>query len=266
MLVVPRRRLTLLIALLGVAALVATLLLVSRPPASNGPELAAPGADHFAVSAEDSANGPVAAGNGVFIGAAQRFDHSKALRDYPAKPVRALPAEDEEGQGEGDGDGAAAPHAVDTVVQTTAALPAMPGTALNFNGIGFPGVSCNCAPPDTNGEVGATQYVQVVNEGMQVWNKSTGASAYGPVGLSTLWTGFGGGARRTGMAIPSCSTTSSPIAGWLASSQERLSPRTSASPSRRPATPRARGTATASTWDQTSSTIRISQSGPTATT
>jgi hypothetical protein len=33
----------------------------------------------------------------------------------------------------------------------------MPTPLLNFNGIGFPGVACNCAPPDTNGEVGATQ-------------------------------------------------------------------------------------------------------------
>src|ERR1044072_1714752 len=43
--------------------------------------------------------------------------------------------------------------------------PNMPSPILNFNGIGFPGVACNCAPPDTNGEVGATQYVQIVNEG-----------------------------------------------------------------------------------------------------
>ena len=36
----------------------------------------------------------------------------------------------------------------------------MPSTLQNFNGMQFPGVACNCAPPDTNGEVGATQYVQ----------------------------------------------------------------------------------------------------------
>ena len=60
--------------------------------------------------------------------------------------------------------------------------PNMPAPILNFNGIPFPGVACNCAPPDTNGEVGATQYVQIVNEGYQVFNKSTGASVFGPVG------------------------------------------------------------------------------------
>src|SRR5258708_33520312 len=68
--------------------------------------------------------------------------------------------------------------------------PNMPNPLLNFNGIGFPGVACNCAPPDTNGEEGATQYVQIVHEGFQVFNKTTGASVLGPVGISTIWTGF----------------------------------------------------------------------------
>src|SRR6266850_2779071 len=49
----------------------------------------------------------------------------------------------------------------DMVVQDSAAslmaliTPSMPSPVLNFNGIPFPGVACNCAPPDTNGEVGA---------------------------------------------------------------------------------------------------------------
>ena len=59
----------------------------------------------------------------------------------------------------------------DTVVQdkfiTALAVqsPHIPGPILNFNGIPFPGVGCNCAPPDTNGSVGTTQFVQIVNEG-----------------------------------------------------------------------------------------------------
>ena len=87
----------------------------------------------------------------------------------------------------------------------SAALPAlggMPAPTLNFNGIPFPGVGCNCAPPDTNGEVGATQYVQIVNEGFQVFNKSTGASVFGPVGISTVWGGFGGVCETTGDGDP----------------------------------------------------------------
>src|SRR6267142_3158458 len=96
----------------------------------------------------------------------------------------------------------------DTVVQNSfSALTSlmtinMPSPLLNFNGIGFPGVACNCAPPDTNGEVGATQYVQIVNEGYQVFNKSTGASVFGPVGISTLWAGFGGVCETTGDGDP----------------------------------------------------------------
>ena len=36
------------------------------------------------------------------------------------------------------------------------ASPHMPAPILNFDGIPFPGVVCNCAPPDTDGEVGLT--------------------------------------------------------------------------------------------------------------
>ena len=70
--------------------------------------------------------------------------------------------------------------------------PNIPGTTLNFEGIDFPGVVCNCAPPDPDGAVGLNQYVNEVNEGLQVFNKSTGASEFGPIAISSLWTGFGG--------------------------------------------------------------------------
>ena len=80
--------------------------------------------------------------------------------------------------------------------------PNMPSPLLNFNGIGFPGVACNCAPPDTNGEVGATQYVQIVNEGFQVFDKTSGASVLGPVGISTIWTGFSGPCETAGDGDP----------------------------------------------------------------
>ncbi len=96
----------------------------------------------------------------------------------------------------------------DVVVQDrTASLmaliaPSIPNTTLNFDGIPFPGVGCNCAPPDTNGEVGATQYVQIVNEGFQVFNKSTGASILGPVGITTIWGGFGGVCQSNGDGDP----------------------------------------------------------------
>src|SRR5262249_23317762 len=71
-------------------------------------------------------------------------------------------------------------------------VPSIPSPVLTWNGIPFPGVSCNCAPPDTDGEVGKTQYLQMVNEGFQVFDKLTGASVFGPVAISSVWSGFGG--------------------------------------------------------------------------
>ena len=56
--------------------------------------------------------------------------------------------------------------------------------------------------PIPNGEVGLTQYVQIVNEGYQVFDKSTGASVFGPVGITTIWSGFGGVCQTTGDGDP----------------------------------------------------------------
>jgi len=100
------------------------------------------------------------------------------------------------------------PHkdAHDPVVQQSIATEFMdanmPAAQQSFNGMQFPGVACNCAPPDTNGEVGATQYVQMVNEGFQVFDKTTGASLLGPSGISTIWGGFGGVCEFNGGGDP----------------------------------------------------------------
>jgi hypothetical protein len=78
---------------------------------------------------------------------------------------------------------------------STSAAPTL-GTSVLGVGQGFTGpqgnFSVNSAPPDTVGEVGATQYVQVVNTGLAVFSKSTKAVIYGPVPTNTLWQGFGG--------------------------------------------------------------------------
>jgi len=92
---------------------------------------------------------------------------------------------------------------VDPVIQhTMAPTPQMPNPILNFPGIQFPGVNCNCAPPDTNGEVGETQYVQMVNDGFQVFDKLTGASVLGPQSITSLWAGFGGVCETSGDGDP----------------------------------------------------------------
>ena len=48
------------------------------------------------------------------------------------------------------------------------------------------------APPDTNASVGSTQVVEVTNTSYRVFNKSTGASVFGPAEISIIWSGFGG--------------------------------------------------------------------------
>jgi hypothetical protein len=63
---------------------------------------------------------------------------------------------------------------------------------VNVDGTDFANNFCGCVPPDTNGTVGATQYVQWVNTAIQVFDKATGASVLGPEAGNTLWSGFGG--------------------------------------------------------------------------
>ncbi len=85
----------------------------------------------------------------------------------------------------------------DPVVQSQAGPVVNVAGALSFDGIGdtsnTPSNPCNCAPPDTNGAVGATQYVQWVNTAFAVYDKTTGAILAGyPKAGNALWAGFGG--------------------------------------------------------------------------
>jgi len=47
-------------------------------------------------------------------------------------------------------------------------------------------------PSDATGAVGATQYLQMVDDSFAVYSKSTGAVLYGPVPINNVWSGFGG--------------------------------------------------------------------------
>jgi hypothetical protein len=134
--------------------------------------------------------------NGVEVNAAVHHDVSPPLRDVHSapllptihgdRPLRLLPS----------GPGGASPQTPGALQTTTG--PLVSTTAgLNFNGVGdtsnTPSNPCNCAPPDTNGAVGATQYVQWVNTAFAVYNKGTGAIAAGfPKAGNVLWSGFGG--------------------------------------------------------------------------
>ncbi len=139
----------------------------------------------------------------ITVGASVHNDTSEPLRDMKQLPLEFKP---EREANENPSVGHSHKDSADPVVQRFSflndlAAPNMPAAVLNFDGIPFPGVSCNCAPPDTNGEVGATQYVQIVNEGYQIFDKS-GASVLGPSGIATVWSGFGGVCETSGHGDP----------------------------------------------------------------
>lgn len=82
----------------------------------------------------------------------------------------------------------------DPVLQTSMHRRASITLGLNFLGVGvgLGNFTDCCAPPDTNGAVGATQVVQWVNISFAVFDKTTGALIQGPLAGNTLWSGFGG--------------------------------------------------------------------------
>src|ERR1700730_5989471 len=88
-----------------------------------------------------------------------------------------------------------APAQRDPALQTSRGSQISVTSGLNFDGIneaaqqGASGLLA--VPPDTNGAVGATQFVQWVNYAFAVFDKATGAVAAGfPKPGNTLWTGF----------------------------------------------------------------------------
>jgi hypothetical protein len=91
---------------------------------------------------------------------------------------------------------AARPAAFRDAALQAAATPSLKlavsaGTA--FDGIGVTtGYSITGAPPDTNGAVGATQYVQWVNTAFSVFRKSDGLKLAGPTNGNMLFTALGG--------------------------------------------------------------------------
>ena len=72
---------------------------------------------------------------------------------------------------------------VDTALQTTPgpiySAPAPTGLSWDGVGVGLAGFSPGSNPPDVEGRVGATQYMQWNNTSFAVFNKNTGALLYG---------------------------------------------------------------------------------------
>ena len=67
--------------------------------------------------------------------------------------------------------------------------PKAPVQLLDFEGLGsgFSGFSAAGTPPDTDGAVGRTQYVQLVNSSFAVFDKVSGSKLAGPTLTKNLW-------------------------------------------------------------------------------
>jgi len=89
-------------------------------------------------------------------------------------------------------------------VQQKALPPVAANLGLNIDGLGQGqyGFLLEYSPPDTNGAVGATQYVQWVNAEFAVFDKVTGALLAGPTEGNALWHGFGGGCEANNDGDP----------------------------------------------------------------
>ena len=117
-------------------------------------------------------------------------DLSQPLRSIP--PAKPLPRSGDEVENEiprvvrvpGGPDAALQPHNLSTPV-------AGPTPLLSFAGAQNTDNATLVFPPDTNGDVGPNNYVQVVNLTFTIFNKS-GAKLLGPSPTNTIWSGFGG--------------------------------------------------------------------------
>ena len=92
----------------------------------------------------------------------------------------------------------------DIALQATALPPVAANLGLNMDGLGQGqyGFLLDFTPPDTNGAVGDTQYVQWVNGEFAVFDKTAGTLLAGPTEGNALWAGFGGGCEANNDGDP----------------------------------------------------------------
>jgi hypothetical protein len=199
---IRRRRRILVVASLPVV-LVAALVAVAG---GSGAGTTAREATHSAGIARASAlgtgstSGPVAAesdatfgphvSNGDFQGT------SPAVASLPVLPIPSSPIQAR--QIESLKPASSPPGAKDPVVQKAKGTGPISGPIQNFDGICLPfgppcalPSSCSCLPPDTDGEIGTTQYVQMVNTDFAVFSK-TGTVLRTATPINQLWANAGG--------------------------------------------------------------------------
>jgi hypothetical protein len=154
----------------------------------------APERDRVAVTRHAAV---AAASLGPHVGTGTFLGESPAVADLPvtvAPVVTKLDARDSEQLVAARGSSAAK----DPVVQGKRGSGPISDPIANFDGMCLPfgapcgeASSCGCLPPDTNGEVGATQFVQMVNTDFAVYSK-TGQVVRHATPINALWSTVGG--------------------------------------------------------------------------
>ena len=112
----------------------------------------------------------------------QPIDPATVPKIDRAKPIRPKPPT-QSGGPEG---------AVQKAVTAVAASPMATGLSFDGVGVGLADFSPSSNPPDVNGNVGATQYLQWNNTSFAIFDKTTGALQYGPAAGNTLFQELGG--------------------------------------------------------------------------
>jgi hypothetical protein len=138
---------------------------------------------------------PVTAASPVVV-KETRHDVSFPLRELVASPQPSSVSQDQQALvAQPTGPARTSERADPAAQPLTSALSGV-STIINFDGqgardtrnlLGFAFV-----PPDTNGAVGTTQFVQMVNVTIAVYDKGTGALVLGPALINSIWRGFGG--------------------------------------------------------------------------
>ena len=130
---------------------------------------------------------------------ASKHDTSRPLREVrPVPTTRPATRERESEIPPHQPSSTSSASAPDAVVQAEAPQAPMPAPSRSFEGLGNVDGS---TPPDMNGDVGPDHYVEVVNASFAVYDK-TGTKLYGPAGINTLWSGFGGLCETTNEGDP----------------------------------------------------------------
>jgi hypothetical protein len=195
-------RTALVLLVLGAAIVALVLGAVSRHEAKGERVEASRGIVRQGSSAEQSRERARAAASaaqatlGPHIGTGE-FQGAATVADLPvaqAPVVTTLNARDNEHLVAQQGSA----NAKDPVIQKTRGTKPLSAPIANFDGICLPfgapcaeASSCSCLPPDTNGAVGQTQFVQMVNSDFAVYSKA-GQVLRHATPINALWSAVGG--------------------------------------------------------------------------